>query len=157
MNLLVRARHAGAQHRLGRAQRLSQHAARIQGPPVLGVTEHPRIVQVSDRQTLLGPLADGVGPQAPRLQGRGQLGHRPLRMQPGPAQIARTARRRGHPRPAHRARPSPAASAATSARSLRSPSASSTIAGPVAAATPKTSVADAAIVPGDESGSLTTR
>jgi hypothetical protein len=157
VNLLARSGRASAQHRLGRAQRLGEHAASIQGLPVLGVAEHALIVQVSDRQALLGALADAVGPQAPRLQGRGQLRHRPLRMQAGPAQLARTARRRGLPRPAHRARPAPAAIAVTSARSLRRPSASSTIAGPAAAATPKMSVADAGIVPGDESGSLTTR
>ena len=139
------------------AQRRSEYPASIQGPPVFRVTEHALIVQVSDRQTLLGALADAIGPQAPRPQGRRQLGHRPLRMQPGPVQVTRTVRRRGLPRPAHRARPSPAASAATSARSLRRPSASSTIAGPAAEATPKTSVAAAGIVPGDESGSLTTR
>ena len=95
-----------------------------------------------------------------------RLSHRALRdhhrqqrqhLQPGPAQLARTARHRDLPRPAHRARPSRAASAVTSARSLRRPPASSTIAGPAAAATPKMSVADAGIVPGDESGSLTTR
>jgi hypothetical protein len=157
VNLPARARHASAQHRLGRAQRRSEYAASIQGLPVVRVTEHTPIVQVSNPQALLGALADAIGPQAPRLQGRRQLGHRPLRMQPGPVQLTRTARRCGHPRPAHRARPPPAASAATSARSLRSPPASSTIAGPAATATPKMSVADAGIVPGDESGSLTTR
>src|SRR5262249_40194727 len=134
-----------------------EHAASIQGLPVLGVAEHALIVQVGDRQAPLGALADTVGPQAPRLQGRGQLRHRPLRMPPGPAQLARTARRRDLPRPAHRPPPRPPAMAVPSARSLRSPSASSTVAGPAAAATPKMSVADAGSVPGDESGSLTTR
>jgi hypothetical protein len=49
------------------------------------------------------------------------------------------------------------ASAAGSARSARSPPASSTRPGPASARAPNTSVSDAGIVPGDESGSLTTR
>jgi len=53
--------------------------------------------------------------------------------------------------------PSRPPSASVKARSRRRPSASSTVAGPSAARSPKISVADAGIVPGEESGSLTTR
>ena len=77
-------------------------------------------------------------------------------MHPGPAQLARTAGAMafppGSPRPPlarrqrrdQRTQPPPAIGIRPAA-------------GPAAAAAPKMSVADAGIVPGDESGSLTTR
>ena len=59
MNLLVRARHASAQHRLGRAQRRSEYAASIQGLPVFRVTEQALIVQVTAANAAQAPPGGG--------------------------------------------------------------------------------------------------
>ena len=79
---------------------------------------------------------------------------RPLQMPAGTAQPAAPARR-GLPR-RHRPAPSGPASAATSSRRRRHPPTSSTTGAPPASADPSTSVAPAAIVPGDPSGNSIT-
>ena len=158
MNLLVRSRqdrHPSAQHGLGRAQRLGEHAASIQGHPVLGVTEHALMVQVSDRQALLGALADTVGPQAhacraavssatarsacSRARPSSPAGPAPWPSPPGSPRPP-LARRQRHDQ---RTQPPQAVGIQHHRRSRRS-------------SHPEDVVADAGIVPGDESGSLTT-
>ena len=153
---------ASGQRRLSGVHRIDIGAARIQRPRVLQILKHTLVAQIGHPEAPFRPLADAVRPATPHLAGRLQLRHGPFHMHNGPVQFADAAHRggrdlRGLAGRAHLTRPVPPASAATSACSLRRPSASSTVAGPAAARSPKMSVADAGIVPGEESGSPTTR
>ena len=103
-------------------------------------------------------IAQGMSPGDARYAAARQFGGR-RRVHSTPVGIYHLPQAHAGRRGAHRDRPTaePAPRAVTSARSRRSPAASSTTAGPAACRLPKMSVADAGIVAGEESGSFTTR